>query len=110
MLSQRIKNHSLLLCRNRGVNYIGKKLFRLILILFALFVFYNIPKKYLGDTYPICLSQIILKQKCPGCGTTRAIWSALHLNINDAIEYNGYIVVILPLMIGCTISWIIKRV
>jgi hypothetical protein len=82
---------------------------RFLTVLTVLFIFYNIPKEYLGETYPICLYRIILKQKCLGCGTTRAIWSIIHLRINDAIEYNRFIVISFPLMAGCIIYWINKK-
>jgi hypothetical protein len=86
-----------------------RTIIRLLTVLTVLFVFYNIPKKYIGDTYPICLYRIIFKQKCLGCGTTRAIWSILHLKINDAIKYNKLIIISFPILIGCIISWIKRR-
>jgi len=77
-----------------------------ILVLILLLIFYNIPKQYLGDTYPLCLYKIVSGHECFGCGTTRAVWSILHLNIKAALEYNKLIVLIFPLLAGCTISWI----
>jgi hypothetical protein len=80
------------------------------LIVLALFlVFYSIPRKYLGEAYPICLYRIFFKKNCLGCGTTRAVWSTLHLKIKDAIEYNRLIIISFPLLVGCTISWIHKK-
>ncbi|MDR1839187.1 MAG: DUF2752 domain-containing protein [Treponema sp.] len=86
-----------------------KSIIKLLTVLLILFVFYNIPKEYLGDTYPVCLYRIAFKQECFGCGTTRAVWSVLHLRIKDAIEYNKLIIVSFPLLAGCTISWICKK-
>jgi hypothetical protein len=91
------------------VLYNKKQVIKILLVVAAVLVFYNIPKKYLGDTYPICLYRIIFGEQCIGCGTTRAIWSILHLNLKEAIEYNKLIVVNFPLLIGCCISWIMKR-
>jgi len=85
------------------------KIIKIFLVFAAVFVFYNIPKKYLGDTYPICLYRIIFGRKCIGGGTTRAIWSVLHINFKEAIEYNKLIIVIFPLLAGCCISWIMKK-
>jgi len=82
---------------------------KILIILAVLIIFYNIPKKYLGDTYPICLYRIVLKRKCIGCGTTRAVWSILHFRIKEALEYNKLIVISFPLLISCTISWIFKK-
>jgi hypothetical protein len=94
------------------IKALGNKnsLIKFLIVLMVLFIFYNIPKKYLGDTYPICLYRMIFKQKCLGCGTTRAVWSILHLKINDAIEYNKLIIISFPLMVGCIIFWISKKV
>jgi hypothetical protein len=85
------------------------KVLKLILVLVFFSIFYNIPKEYLGDTYPICLYRIIFNQNCLGCGTTRAIWSIMHFNINQALEYNRLIIMTFPLLIGCIIFWIIKE-
>jgi hypothetical protein len=85
------------------------KISKLIFILIVLFTFYNIPTKYLGDTYPICLYRIILHKNCWGCGTTRAIWSVLHFNFIQAFEYNPRIIIIGPLLAGCVISWVRKK-
>ncbi|MDR0302164.1 MAG: DUF2752 domain-containing protein [Treponema sp.] len=74
-----------------------------------LVVFYTIPKEYLGDTFPICFYRIIFNKECIGCGTTRAIWSILHLRFYDAIQYNKLIVVTFPLFTGCIIHWIFKK-
>jgi hypothetical protein len=84
-----------------------QRIIKTLFVFMAVFVFYNIPKKYLGDTYPICLYRLVSKQKCWGCGTTRAIWSILHLRIKDAMEYNNFVVITFPLLAGCTVSWII---
>jgi hypothetical protein len=86
----------------------ASKIIRCLFITTLLLVFYNIPKKYLGDTYPICLFRIFFNQQCYGCGTTRALWSLLHLSFREAIAYNKFIVVTFPLLIGCVISWIAK--
>jgi len=82
------------------------RILKSILVLTLLLIFYNIPKQYLGDTYPICLYKIAFNHKCLGCGATRAVWSVLHLNISDALEYNKLIVLIFPLLVGCTGYWV----
>jgi len=97
------------LLRKTGVSRYKKQVIKILLVFTAVLVFYNIPKKYLGDTYPVCLYRITLGKKCLGCGTTRAIWSVLHFNFKEAVEYNKLIVIIFPLLAGCCISWIIKN-
>jgi len=71
--------------------------------------FFFIPKDYLGENYPICLFRIFLNIKCIGCGTTRAVWSILHLKFYDAIEYNKLIIISFPLLIGCVTRWMLKK-
>jgi hypothetical protein len=87
----------------------NKILLKFILVLVVLLIFYNIPKRYLGDTYPICLYRIILHKKCIGCGTTRAVWSILHLKFDEAIKYNKLVVLTFPLLSGIIIHWILKK-
>jgi hypothetical protein len=69
-------------------------------------IFFSIPKMYLGDTFPVCLYRIILNKKCIGCGTTRAVWSVLHLKFSEAYEYNKMIIITFPLLAACIIKWI----
>jgi len=87
----------------------AKKMLVKFLILFSLgLLFFLIPKSFLGDTYPICLFRNIFNINCIGCGTTRAVWSVLHLKFADAFEYNKLIIVTFPLIVGCSIAWILK--
>lgn len=82
---------------------------KLLFVCAALFLFYHIPKTYLESSPPICIYKNIFHKDCIGCGTTRAVWSVLHLEINDAIAYNKLIVISFPLMAGCALSWVRKR-
>jgi len=84
-------------------------LIKTLILLFLVTIFFLLPKEYLGDSYPICLSRIIFDKNCIGCGTTRAVWSVLHLKFADAFEYNKLIIVTFPLIAGCAISWILKN-
>jgi hypothetical protein len=109
MLLKENKNAKIPLLKKTGVLQNKKQVIKILLVFTVVLIFYNIPKKYLGDTYPICLYRLILGKECLGCGTTRAIWSILHFNFKEAMEYNKLIVVICPLLIGCCISWIMKN-
>jgi nitrate reductase NapE component len=83
---------------------------KFLIVFVALFVFYNIPREYLFDeTNSICLYRTVVGKRCLGCGTTRAVWSILHLKTDEAIEYNKLIIIIFPLLVGSTISWITKK-
>ena len=87
----------------------NKIFFKSLTILILGIAFYCIPKKFIGETYPICLFRIILNKECIGCGTTRAIWSVLHFKFYDALKYNKLIIITFPLLIGCIIYWIFKK-
>jgi hypothetical protein len=88
---------------------VNKKFFKILLIIILSTIFYFIPKSYLGETYPICLFKLLFNRNCIGCGTTRAIWSIMHLNFYDAIKYNTLIVITFPLLTGCILHWILKK-
>jgi hypothetical protein len=105
------KNNEVLIPLLNKVRVLRNKsqIFKFILVFVLLVIFYNIPKNYLGDTYPICLYRIIFNQNCWGCGTTRAIWSIIHFNFNQAFEYNKLIIITFPLLTGCITSWIVKK-
>jgi hypothetical protein len=82
---------------------------KLLFILMAAFVFYNIPKAYLGEKFPICIFKNIFHTECLGCGTTRAFWSILHLQFKEALAYNKLSIVTFPLLAGSVIHWIFKK-
>jgi len=84
-------------------------LFKLIILAILGLIFISIPRKYLGDSFPICLSRIILDKECIGCGTTRAVWSVLRFRFRDAYEFNKLIVITFPLLVGVAIMWLFKR-
>jgi len=84
-----------------------RSLWKLFFLILLGAVFFCIPKEYWGESYPICLYKILFNKQCVGCGTTRAIWSILHLRFHDALEYNKLIVVTFPLLAGCLLHWAI---
>jgi len=87
----------------------NKKYFKILLIIILGTVFYFMPIKYLGETYPICLFRLLFNKNCIGCGTTRAVWSIMHFKFFSAIEYNKLILITFPLLTGCIIRWVIKK-
>jgi len=87
----------------------NKIFFKLAIIIILSIIFYCIPKDYLGGTYPICLFRILFNINCIGCGTTRAVWSILHLRFYEAIEYNKLIIITFPLLSGSILLWIFKK-
>jgi hypothetical protein len=78
------------------------KLIRLIkpvgLLLIPL-VLYLIPLEWLKNQHSICLFKNITGHECYGCGMTRAILSAFHLQFENAFQYNKLFLTVLPLLI-----------
>ena len=81
MLSQTVKNR-----------IIKVLIFNIILIIVLL----NIPIENLE----LCLFKQITGNSCWNCGMTRAFLSILHLEFNDAINYNWKVVIVFPLTIS----------
>jgi hypothetical protein len=79
---------------------------RLFFVIIAGTVFFLIPREYLGDAFPICLFRILFARECIGCGTTRALWSLLHLDVFAAYGHNRLIILTFPLLAGCAIKWV----
>ena len=80
MLSQTVKNR-----------IIKVVMINIILIIVLL----NIPIENLE----LCLFKQITGNSCWNCGMTRAFLSILHLEFNDAVNYNWKVVIVFPLTI-----------
>lgn len=65
---------------------------KLIIYILVFIVVMSIPIKYI-EGRSFCLLYNLFNIKCFGCGTTRAIFNLLHLNIGRAINYNAFAVV-----------------
>ncbi len=63
------------------------------------FILYFIPMDWLNKQHTICLVKNIFGCECPGCGITRAIVSAVQLDVINAIEYNKTVILVLPILI-----------
>ena len=48
-----------------------------------------------GGLLPVCPTRALLGIDCPGCGTLRAVYSLLHLDLGGALRYNALGVVAL---------------
>ncbi len=57
-----------------------------------------LPADALDDGPTICLSKMLLKIECPGCGMTRAAIHALHFDFIAAWHFNKMFVIILPIL------------
>lgn len=74
--------------------------FALIIVLIAgltvLFYCYN-PAKY--RFFPKCPFHSLTGLDCPGCGSQRAIYSLLHGDIKQALNYNVLLVMSIPFLL-----------
>lgn len=48
--------------------------------------------------FPRCVIYQFTGIKCPGCGLQRALHQMLHLNLLEAIRYNFFLVLAIPLL------------
>jgi len=58
------------------------------IIVTGLVVIFLIPPEFLFSKHSICIHYRILGVQCPFCGTTRAIYSFMHLNFGSAWKFN----------------------
>jgi Protein of unknown function (DUF2752) len=58
-----------------------------------------VPADYFDYGTSICPSQVLLHKECPGCGLTRAVQHAMHLDLVSAWHFNKLVVIIFPIMI-----------
>ncbi len=57
---------------------------------------------------PACVFKKITGLYCPGCGTTRAIYSLIHLDILTAVRCNILFLIYLPLLIYTCILYCVN--
>jgi len=64
-------------------------------LLLAAFVLVRFPPEHFAF-YPRCPIHLWLHVLCPGCGTTRALASLLHLHVRQALRHNALTTLLLP--------------
>lgn len=57
-----------------------------------------LPTRFVAAGPRSCVSHVVFKRRCPGCGTTRALSSVMHGDFRAAIAYNPRVIVVFPLM------------
>jgi len=71
-----------------------------IVILGCVIYYYIDPSQY--QFMPKCPVKLLTTFACPGCGFQRALHAVLHGNINEAVHYNLFLLIAIPL----TCIWI----
>lgn len=51
---------------------------------------------------PLCAFKVMTGLPCPGCGLTRAVCALGHGQIDMAMKYHPFVLVIYPVMVGLT--------
>lgn len=46
----------------------------------------------------LCLSKICFNRECIGCGITRAVMHFIHLEFNEALNFNKLVVFVVPFL------------
>ena len=78
----------------------GFRLLRVVLLGGALLLLAMLPADVLARLPSVCLFKNLFDTECAGCGMTRALSSALHLDFASARSHNRLVVVVLPLLIA----------
>lgn len=68
-----------------------------LLFLPAILIF--LPANFFDNGQTVCISKLLLNVECFGCGMTRAIQHAIHLEFKTAYQYNKLVVIVLPLLL-----------
>jgi len=69
-----------------------------------------LPADFFDDGPPMCLSVILLKQECLGCGMTRGIMHLIHFEFNEAAYYNVGSFAVFPILAFFWAKWFLADV
>lgn len=56
-----------------------------------------LPISFFDSGETVCLSIRIFNLECPGCGMTRAFMHLIHGDIEGAIDYNVFVIIVFPI-------------
>jgi hypothetical protein len=70
----------------------------------AIILFFFDPEKTVW--LPKCPFHLLTGLQCPSCGTQRALYHLMHLNLREAISYNPFFVVSAPYALSLiAVTW-----
>lgn len=73
----------------------------------GVFVYYSFnPEEY---PFPQCPFYLLTGFECPGCGSQRALYQLLHLNIVQAFRYNALFVISIPFLAFLVLADMLKH-
>jgi hypothetical protein len=74
------------------------RVLRLAFLILGPAIFIALPTSFFEGGHSLCLVKNLSGFECPGCGLTRACSALIHGDVVAAIQFNGLIVVIAPLL------------
>lgn len=77
-----------------------------IMLLGAIFLYFNLPGK--SQLLPRCIFHSVTHLYCPGCGSTRAVYSIIHGDILTALRCNALVIIFIPILAYSFISFVIN--
>lgn len=85
-----------------------KKAIIVLVVIFGIGILYFANPEYY-KWFPKCWFYQLTGIQCPACGTQRAIYQLLHLNIVAAFKYNPFLIISLPYALALIIfQWFYK--
>jgi hypothetical protein len=63
-----------------------------------------------GGLIPVCPTKLLLGIDCPGCGSSRMLYSLLHGHLMAAVRFNALALVALVLLVWAYVAWVYGRV
>lgn len=85
----------------------------LVALLIIPLVLLLLPAHVFDKGQSVCLSVLLFDTSCYGCGITRAVQHALHLDFKTAYTYNKLVVIVVPLLIyiwGAEVFKVYRRI
>ena len=82
--------------------------FRLAFFVIFPIILLALPSDYFDTGQSICLSVLIFKEECYGCGMTRALMHLVHFDVQSAIYYNALSLLVLPILMYVWARWFWK--
>jgi len=58
-----------------------------------------LPETFFDKGQSICISMLLLKRECYGCGMTRAIQHLIHFDFRTAYGYNKLAFIVFPMFV-----------
>lgn len=72
------------------------------------FVLWLMPASFFDEGQSLCLSVLLFKKECYGCGITRAVQHFIHFDFATAWKFNKLVVLVVPILFFVWLNWLSK--